>query len=141
MQPIVEFTGDLQARESLREWQERLYLTDWIISLALIDGTEIPGDQGRIEMCRTHRSAVIRIARLTDDLRSRIVRPAHEVTLVHELLHIIYDRYHDDTTDGAYAEDAEHTQIEAMARSLIMAKYGLLPQWWHNAPQTAAKTT
>jgi hypothetical protein len=132
-EPIVEFKSIEAARAALKEWQHRLYLDDWIISLQLVDGTEIPGNRGLTDICFTHKSAVIKIAKLNEDIRSRIVRQCQETTLVHELLHCKYDtNFYDNTHEGRYMEAYEHAHLEQMARSLIMAKYGVGPEWFDN---------
>lgn len=133
MEPILEFTSDTQAVESLREWQHRLYLDDWIIKILLVPRYEIEGFQGSTDFVHELHSAVIRIATLDDDMRERIVKVCHEQTLVHELLRLKYNWVEaSDTYESKYVDDCEHALLEQMARSLIMAKYGIGPEWFRN---------
>jgi len=133
MEPILEFQDDAQAVESLREWQHRLYLDDWIIKILLVPRYEIEGSQGMTEFLQELRSAVIRIAIPDDDMRGRIVKVCHEQTLVHELLHLKYNWVESSGTyEGKYTDSCEHALLEQMARSLIMAKYGIGPEWFRN---------
>ena len=135
-EPVIEFKTVAEAKKYLDEWQHRLYLDDWIIGLFLVDGEEIPGDRGRTEIVFTHKSAMIRLARHDEHNRDRIVKHCHETSLVHELLHCKYDLdIFDETWEGRYAELYEHAYVEQMARSLIMAKYGLKPEWWNNVKE------
>lgn len=119
---------------SLREWQERLYLTDWILSVRLVQMSEIPGDAGRIEMEFGGHSGVVRLVIPDEETRrDGIVRFCHEKTLVHELLHCKYNWLKaPDTYEGKYLDVCEHALLEQMSRSLIMAKYNLKPDWFAN---------
>ena len=102
--PIIDFKTNAAVKESMAEWQHRLYLDDWIIKALLVDGTEIPNNRAETSIVFTHKSAVIKLARITEDMSNRIVRQCHEVSLVHELLHCKYDLdIFEDTWEGRYA--------------------------------------
>lgn len=131
--PVLEFKSNDEARRALKEWQHRLYLDDWIIEVRMVDPTELDEECGTMNFNLVHKSAVIRIARLNDDVKSRIVRVSNEKTLVHELLHLKYNWVaRDDSYEGKYVDVCEHANLEQMARSLIMAKYDIGPEWFDN---------
>ena len=132
MEPIIEFKNIIDARTALKEWQHRLYLDDWIISLRLVDGTEIPGLSGRSEADHVNRCAVIKLSRITEDISSRIMKVAQEEVLVHELLHLKQPIIDNETYESTYHEVKQHGMLEQMSRSLIMAKYGVGPEWFIN---------
>lgn len=133
-EPIIEFKSNAELRECLKYWQNILYLNDWVISASLVDASELPDVQGDVTICRCHKSAVIRIVRLSEDMKGRIVKTYHEVALLHELMHCktAYLMDETDTYEGRTVECENHTLTEMMARSLIMAKYGLTPEWFNN---------
>ena len=133
-QPIIEFENIEQACACLEEWKARLFLSDWIVKIVLCDADEmsLQDVSGECEWNYGCHSAVIRI--LKDPPKDRIIKVAHEVTLVHELLHmkIIYDMCDEDTIQGQYWRDQQHNLIDQIARSLIMAKYGVDFSWFRN---------
>lgn len=134
MKPIIEFKNDIELKECLKYWQNILYLNDWIFSVGVVDDSEIPGNQGECKPDFVHGAAAINIARHTDDLRGRIVKVSQEVTLVHELLHCKYAwiSNREPSYEEVITETQEHALLEQMARSLIMVKYGLTPDWFNN---------
>lgn len=137
-EPIIEFKDEAQAYECLKEWQSRLFLDDWIIMTTLVGPGEARADgermQGTNEYQVPNKCALIKIEKLTDDTRKRIVKCSHEVTLVHELLHckFVFTDGVSNTTEGEFMGALEHQLIEDMAKSLIMAKYGLDFSWFKN---------
>jgi hypothetical protein len=135
----MEFEDTREAREYLREWQHRLYLDDWIIKLYLIEPSEDPENQGTVEIDSIHRCAIVRIAKYDKTANDYIIRLCHEQTLVHELMHCKLDLVdnHDcsDTAEGKCYDGHMHNIIDTMARSLIMAKYGIGPEWFNNVPE------
>lgn len=134
--PIMEFTSLKQAYDCLREWQETLFLQDWIVKL-LIDVE--PDDMTLEEVCgenvfsMEHRSCVIKILK-PEFYGDRILKYCAEEILIHELLHCKYNwtRKNSDSIEYAYYDVLEHSLIEQMARSLLMAKYHLKPDWFKN---------
>jgi hypothetical protein len=40
-----------------------------------------------------------------------------------------------ETYEGQFLDIAEHALVEQMARSLIMVKYGLEPDWFNNVKE------
>lgn len=120
-QPIMEFKDLKQAEKYLKEWKERLFLNNWTIKVNFVDGNEVPECQGRNNFSFVNKSSVINLVRLTDDIKTGIVKTCQEVTLVHELLHL-----------KSNLIETEHALIEELARSLIMAKYNINSDWFLN---------
>jgi len=137
-QPIIEFKSQEELDACLAEWQERLFLSDWIIKAALSDPGTLAINGERMRGINEYQAAIktasVRIERLTIDTEDRIATGCHELTLVHELLHckfILADNA-PNTTEGGFMGLAEHQLIEQMAKSLIMAKYGIKFGWFKN---------
>ena len=132
-QPIMEFKDLNQAEKYLKEWKERLFLNNWIIKVNFVDANEMPEYQGCNNFSFVNKSSVINLVRLTDDMKTRIVKTCQEVTLVHELLHLKLNLIENaDTYEGKLLEITEHALIEELARSLIMAKYNINSDWFLN---------
>lgn len=131
--PIQEFQNDKELNDCLKEWQERLFLGDWIIKACLVDANELPENAGYNNWIFEKQTSFIQIARLTDDTKARMTKVFQEVTLVHELLHLKFGLVENvDSYEGKFVEIHEHQLVEQMAKSLIMAKYGLNPSWFIN---------
>ena len=135
--PIMEFKNIQQAYECLREWQERLFLTDWLIKINLIDTNTIELNEkecsGTIIMTFENKCATMNIVCLTDDARNRIIKVCHEQILIHELLHLKYNWIEPTGAyESKYVDDIEHQLLEQMAKSLLMSKYGLPFEWFKN---------
>lgn len=133
VEPIREFQNIAEARVCLKEWQARLFLSDWTIKIRLVERDEIPGDNGRNDFQVINQSATIRLAIPSDDYKDRIQKFCHEKTLVHELLHCKFNWVVClDTYEGKYVDEMEHQLLAQMAKSLIMAKYGITADWFSN---------
>ena len=133
-EPIMEFENIQQAYACLKEWQERLFLHDWIISIELDCELE---SSAAAEITKNHISKVakIKIGRQDgiDDLFDNLKYCAEQI-VVHELLHLIFDMCnYTKTIEEREFDDLVHTRIDFMARSLIMAKYDLSADWFSNA--------
>lgn len=132
--PIMRFESLDQAKACLSEWQKRLFLEDWIIRVELVekDDLELDNVSGEVDFEYTNKSAVIRILyKIDDDFISKM---PHELTLVHELLHLKYNLIHP-AESGQHIEQVfydmhEHMLLEQMAKSLIMVKYNLSYDWF-----------
>jgi len=132
-EPIIEFKDEKHAYECLEEWQRRLYLSDWIIRVSF---EKIDKDRAaEIYTEHSQKSAKIRFNILTPERKeSEPVRYCAEKIMVHELLHILFDivRYDQSSLAENELELAQHIKTEFMARSLIMVKYDLDPDWFKN---------
>lgn len=135
-EPIMQYESEEQLRASLKEWQDRLFLNDWIIKVSLVDSVVNEDDeelQGNNTFTIECKSSHIRLTKPNEDNTSRIAKFCHELTLVHELLHCKYNWCQAPTShEGVYYDVSEHALIEQMAKSLIMAKYNLPFDWFKN---------
>lgn len=134
-EPIIEFKDESQAYEYLEYYKKLLFLDDWMIKLNIVDQSEMALKDCAAEnhLQIDGRCCVINIAKLTDDTKSRIVKVVHEKALVHELLHCKYNWIHSDGEyEAKYVDVSEHMLLEQMAKSLIMAKYGIDFSWFKN---------
>lgn len=142
-EPIMEFKSELEAYECLREWQDRLFLNNWIIKLVFCDsihnenGEELAG-QNTFQI--TNQCCTIQIVKLNDDVKSRIAKVSQEAVLVHELLHCKYNWIQlPNSFEGNYYDELEHALLEEMAKSLIMAKYNIPFSWFKNFSESEDK--
>ena len=134
--PIMEFKSLEEANACLKEWQERLYLNDWIIKIEL-NSRHAPASDCLARIHTTHemKMADIYFADASDEVKAeQLVKYCAEKILVHEMLHIVFDMC---ARENKSLEDAEfhmnqHIKTEFMARSLIMAKYNLDPSFFRN---------
>jgi len=124
--PIEEFT-EITLNQSLAEWKKTLFLEDWVIKAKIVSPDEMELEDVCGENCFNieNKCCVIRIL----DKKyygDRIMKYCAEKILVHELLHCKYNWLSaPDTMEGKYFDTLEHSLLEQMAKSLIMAKYGL----------------
>ena len=135
MKPIMEFTSEEQAYECLLYWQEKLFLQDWTIKLILAS----PEDMNQQDVCGENifqvdnKCCVIKILR-PEYYGDRITKYCAEQILIHELLHCKYNwcERNYDSIEVVYYDTLEHSLIEQMAKSLLMAKYDLKFSWFKN---------
>ena len=135
-QPIMQYKNEKQLYKSLREWQDRLFLNDWIIKVSFVDSIEDDEGnqlQGINNFQIENKACHIKLLKPNSDAKSRIVKFCMELTLVHELLHCKYNWCAaPQSHEGVYYDVSEHALIEQMAKSLIMAKYDLSFDWFKN---------
>lgn len=133
MEPIIEFTDDEQMKESLKEWKHRLFLDDWLINIKKADRNKIDNDDGQVKFNVVCKTATIFLAHPDDITKESIEKCCQEQILVHELLHLKYNwLVNEDTYESKYLDTVEHTLLEQMAKSLIMAKYNIGFEWFQN---------
>lgn len=132
MDPVLEFKDIAEAYQYLHEWQHRLFLDDWIIKLRLVDAQEMKDNQGESHLVFEQSAALIDLAVDDKDDNAYVTKTCAEETLVHELLHLKYGYVENNSYEGKYLEVHEHQLLEQMAKSLIMAKYDLLFDWFVN---------
>ena len=131
--PIMEFQSNEQMYACLKEWQERLFLNDWIIKISLADPSDMKLEEvsGENLFCIEQKSCVIHILK-PEHYGNRILKYCAELILIHELLHCKYNwvERNYDSIEVAYYDILEHALIEQMAKSLLMAKYDLSYDWF-----------
>lgn len=112
----------------LEEWQERLGLHDWAITLKINcrqDEMELGEVAGETEWAESIKSASIKI--ISEKVYGeRIVPYDFENILVHELLHLKFALIDQKITsyESDVAYQVRHQLIDDLARALVMAKRG-----------------
>lgn len=125
--PIEEFETEEQLQECLEWWQEKLFLTDWIIKAKIVSPDEFTepdlAGENLFEIANKASTIMIISKKYYND---KVIKYCAEHILVHELLHCKYNWLMDNGSyEGKYLDVMEHTLLEQMAKSLIMAKYNL----------------
>lgn len=130
-EPITDYKTQEALNESLAEWQERLFLQHWNIKAALVHGEEIEGCGGECTVQWANSCGTIRL-RYANEMPEGMEKMPHEKILVHELLHFKYMGFQEANAsiEGIYYDEKQHQLIEQMAKSLIMAKYGIDYEWF-----------
>lgn len=131
----MEFTSEKEMYDCLRYWQEKLFLTDWIIKVILCS----PEDMDLSDVCGENnfqienKCCVIKIMK-PEFYGDRITKYCAEEILIHELLHCKYNWVERDynSIEVAYYDTLEHSLIEQMAKTLLMTKYNLTLDWFKN---------
>lgn len=128
------FNSKEELNECLKLWQEKLFLTDWIIKARICEPCDFndEGNMGENSFDMVNKCCVIRIL----DKKyygDRIMKYCAEKVLVHELLHCKYNWLaNEGSYEGKYVDVMEHGLLEQMAKSLIMAKYNLSLDYFDN---------
>lgn len=131
--PIEVFESQEQLEKCLREWQHILFLDGWLIIAHIED--EIVDPNGKKIEASGYNTFVFESSQANIQLLSEkayyesnfMFKHCMEKDLVHELLHCKYawienpNQYY----ESVYLEAKEHQKLEEMAKSLIMAKYGV----------------
>ena len=132
--PIDVFKGKEQLEECLREWQHRLFLDGWLILAHVENKIMNPNGEEVIDAAGYNtfifESSQANIQLLSDESykeNNTLFKHCMEKDLVHELLHCKYDWMgcQGGTYESVYLDATEHQKLEEMAKSLIMAKYGV----------------
>jgi len=131
-EPVIEFKDIDEAVEYLQYWQKVLFLDDWIIKLEFVNDFGAVYSSSDNDICLEKKSAVI-ILRIydADDDKDRIGKFCHEKLLVHELLHCKYDNlFLKRDCESRCLDVYEHQNLEQMAKTLMMVKYGIGFEWF-----------
>lgn len=125
------FNSKEELNECLKWWQEKLFLTDWIIKAEVCKREKFKSEDmcaGENYFVTVNRCSLIHILEKEEyEKENTIMKYCAEKTLLHELLHLKF----------AFAEVDQdeytiHALIEQMAKSLIMAKYNLTLDYFEN---------
>lgn len=119
----------VQELNLLNEWQERLGLQDWAITLTInckFDDLELDNASGETNWEDTIKTATIKIISEKEYDKDRITKFDFEQILVHELLHIKFGllSFTQQDYDGKVVAELRHQLIDDLARALVMAKRG-----------------
>ena len=108
----------------LTEWQKRLGILDWYITLVDNCDTKDIGDDadGLVKYEETTKSAIIYI--IDPDKRGEALRPFdYEVTLVHELMHCKLALLLDGSDwERGFKSKYLHSIVDDLAKALVNAK-------------------
>lgn len=132
-EPIMKFT-DETLQKSLKWWKKKLFLDDWNIKAKLLPQSEMGELAGLNEFKFVNKSSLIKIVEIPDEERKEfITKVCDECTLVHELLHCMYNWEEGSSLyEQMYVDVIEHQKLEQMAKTLIMVKYNLPFKWFDN---------
>lgn len=134
MQVKEVFASKEELNQCLKWWQEKLFLTDWIIKARICEPCDFTDSRnmGENEFDMVNKCCVIRI--LDKKYYGEcIMKYCAEKVLVHELLHCKYNWIANESSyEGKYVYVMEHGLLEQMAKSLIMAKYDLTLDYFEN---------
>ena len=113
----------------LNEWEERLGLQDWLITLKYnckFSDLELENACGETNWEDTIKTATIKIVSPKEYGNDRIVAFDFEQILVHELLHIKFGllSFTQQDYNGKVVAELRHQLIDDLARALVMAKRG-----------------
>lgn len=129
------FNTKEELNECMKWWQEKLFLTDWIIKARICEPCDFKdeGNMGENSFDMVNKCCIIRILDKKYYGNDRIMRYCAEKVLVHELLHLKYNWIaNEGSYEGKYVDVMEHGLLEQMAKSLIMAKYNLTLDYFEN---------
>lgn len=128
--PIETFKSEEEFTATCEYWKNKLYLTDWTIKFELADDTIKENDDnfegipllGECSFNFINKQALIQL-----DNTHGIA----ELTLVHELLHLLIPFMREDCLvcenieleRNLYKDAIIHQSMEQMAKTLIMVKY------------------
>ncbi len=112
----------------LKEWQERLGLQDWAITLRINckqEDMELGEVNGETSWSTSIKSASIKIIS-KETYGERMLPYDFEKTLVHELLHLKFALIDQKITsyESDVLYEVRHQLIDDLARALVMAKRG-----------------
>ncbi len=134
-EPKCNYYVDSTLQDSLEWWKKVLHLQNWCIKAVLTDEKlEVDGKavHGRNTTEYLKCESFIEIS--TVEYADEYTKHCEELTLVHELLHCAMPLFcnNDDsaTMRDAWVELLEHQRIDMLAKSLIMAKYGVGIEWF-----------
>lgn len=128
----MNFNTIEELRSAAKEWQNRLFLNDWVITVVWHTPEEYPGDEGHIEFDIMNQTATVSLLR--EMPQNRISKNCHELTLIHELLHLKLGFIEaDENLEGTFWNMKEHQKVYQLSKSLFMAKYGLNTKWFKNS--------
>lgn len=101
----------------LHQWQKRLRLQDWLVTVSLARRHDISGNMGQITSSRKYKRAHIELMDPIDHDPDRQVPYDVETTLVHELLHLHFVTL--DLEPDTPQDDALEQAINLIAHALV----------------------
>lgn len=134
-EPKCNYYVDSTLQDSLEWWKKVLHLQNWCIKAVLTDEKlEVDGRAVRGRNTTEYLKCESFIEISTVEYAGEYTKHCEELTLVHELLHCAMPLFCNDddsaTMRDAWVELLEHQRIDMLAKSLIMAKYGVGIEWF-----------
>ena len=135
-EPIMQFESQEQLNASLKEWQGRLGLRDWIIKAVLVDVfANNVGASGHCFANFVAKTSTIRILQHSlSESGTDYIKFCSEQSLVHELLHcVLFGAILEDEhagTDWAFYKMRTHQELETLSRAFICTKYNITLDWF-----------
>lgn len=120
-EPIVT---QKELERACRAWQARLKVQDWDILPRLVRSHEMrsPTHMGRTDFASQAKTARIKITDPRDyppDMFTPVTPEDWETTLIHELLHVVFEPIERDVAEG---ENQEHERIIWPLAGLLMSQ-------------------
>lgn len=124
MQSSVATEVDNKALTELcAEWQKRLRLTDWRVSIKYTRASEGLGEnEGRCTWNLHRKEACIEVLDPVDHPTNKAFPCDTEVTVVHELVHLHFAPF--DAEEESAESVAQEQAIECIAQALVEAERG-----------------
>lgn len=131
-EPKLYFESEKEMFDCLDKWQKRLGLSDWYIAARICgkEDMDLENVAGESEVQHVNMCGLISILRKEDLPDDLILRQAHELTLIHELLHFKFISFDVTSREQAIYEENQHQLIEQLAKAFFMAEYNLTPNWF-----------
>lgn len=130
--PKQYFDNEAEMHSLVKEWQKRLWLSDWWIGVNLCSKAEMPDDNsaGYSEVQWVNKCGTISILRKEDLPTDLMVKQPQELTLIHELLHFKFFELEPKSLEEYFYDTKQHQLLEELAKSLYMSKYGIGYEWF-----------
>lgn len=134
-EPCCYYYADSNLQDALEYWKKVLQLQNWCIKAVLTgENLEVDGKVVRGRNTTEYLKCESFIEISTVEYAGEYTKHCEELTLVHELLHCAMPLFCNDddsaTMRDAWVELLEHQRIDMLAKSLIMAKYGVGIEWF-----------
>ena len=128
--PIETFKSEEEFTETCEYWKNKLYLTDWIIKFELADDT-IKETDDNLEGISLLGECTFNFINKQAFIQLDNTHGIAELTLVHELLHLLIPFMREDCLvcenieleRNLYKDAIIHQSMEQMAKTLLMVKY------------------
>lgn len=114
------FESQEQLNESLAIWQKELRLQDWEIEAAVKPSYKMftVGSQASIEWSLNEKTAVIHLLDPEEYPPGTVREQDHEVSLVHELIHLHYAPF-EDTANQSLEHSMMELSIDVLSNTLV----------------------
>ena len=109
-----------QLNESLRVWQKELRLQDWEIVAVIRPSFKMSsqGSQASIEWTLEEKTAMIHLLDPEEYPTDLVREQDHEVSLVHELIHLHYAPF-EDTANQSLEHSMMELSIDVLSNTLV----------------------